>query len=980
MHFTFAARHHRSSSLSNACVLVLRTALLALLLLAVVTFSPRPSLAADQTDIVFVARAHLVTASGLEGLGHGPAGQFGAALNLSAPGSKLLIRRTDGSLTTLVNGAKPNAANLIDVQSPDVSFDGQKIVFVGATTADPASAQFGFRLYEINADGTGLKKLPVPDRDFSSLPNNNPHGFDFGNQQNYGWHHDLFPAYLADGRIVFASSRYPARSGYDERRAYNLYVFNPQDNSLKRITTERAGVLHPAVLPDGTILLSRWWNAFNQPSAQGVYNKIDARDTNYTLPDGTEILSGSPPSEPPQGKMPDGTAIRRGPNAWHIFSVNPDGTEFQRAAFTPYSDYERTNDTGNDVATAAQPAPILQNNKLYIAYITSPDSTMAHESTATGIRVARPGVASISYNTGGVIAGRGYGAPSTETSHAIHPWGTPDGKILFSYAVGANPALPQTGSFTDPLTGKQFALSGNDLQYKLYTMNLGGGTKTELAVNIGTADALDAKPLVARVGWTAKPDTITTASPDNPTEWNVPRDLFPAEFSFSNKTLATIQTATITNPNVYANAPLELPFIHNSPALGTVARAEVWLDANQFSGAFCYSNYPNPCDTFRQDTHLRAVKFADVPVSPEGAFTAQVPADVPSFLVLRDKKGNALTQWNRGYISIAQGNAYARPGETVRCIGCHFGHVSGSITNENEAVEGWTNISTSATASASSWNQQPDPNSVFAPSHVADRRGFIPFPDDSTRYQDETNGWMSQLNQASGEWIQLQWNKPVKIKSVRLVAPPPVGGDYGGFGDGPDDTPYHVTNATLEFFHKGAPVGTPVQTGQIEPMTNGGTTLDLNTPVTADTVKLTINATEGHYYWSQVAALNEIEVIGMTADGTTNPEPTVTPTPTLPAPCTDAPAAPTLLKPAPNKKLKNTRAKLTWTPVDCATHYIVLVKTAPDAPKTARKRTTETKWKTDSLAPGKYVWQVKACDADTCSASAWQTFRIRPDQ
>ena len=58
----------------------------------------------------------------------GPAGQFGSGLPKFAPGSKLMIRKADGSLVTLVDGSNhtPATGNLIDVQSPDVSFDGAK--------------------------------------------------------------------------------------------------------------------------------------------------------------------------------------------------------------------------------------------------------------------------------------------------------------------------------------------------------------------------------------------------------------------------------------------------------------------------------------------------------------------------------------------------------------------------------------------------------------------------------------------------------------------------------------------------------------------------------------------------------------------------------------------------------------------------------------------------------------------------------------
>ena len=125
-----------------------------------------PAQALPNVDVVFVARAHLSTPDDIFQDELGPAGQFGSGLPKFAPGSKLMIRHANRTLTTLVDGSIPSPAtgNLIDVQSPDVSFDGTKIIFAGATTIDPESSQYGWRLYEINVNGTGFHKINVVDR------------------------------------------------------------------------------------------------------------------------------------------------------------------------------------------------------------------------------------------------------------------------------------------------------------------------------------------------------------------------------------------------------------------------------------------------------------------------------------------------------------------------------------------------------------------------------------------------------------------------------------------------------------------------------------------------------------------------------------------------------------------------------------------------------------------------------------------------
>ncbi len=1006
------------------------------------------------TDIVFVARQHLATEDDIFSDEKGPAGQFGTGLPKFAPRSKLMIRHADGSLTTLVDGANPSPAtgNLIDVQSPDVSFDGTKIVFAGATTIDRDASQFGWRLYEIGVNGTGFRKIPIPDRTFTSVPNNNSQGYDYGNYKTYGWWNDLFPAYLADGRIVFASSRYPSRSHYDERYDYQLYVVNSDGSNLHRITTERAGLLHPTPLPDGRIIFSRWWNNFNQPSSKGVFQRIDNKPQDQTLADGTLIYANPDATfNPPGGKLPNGDEIHVGPNAWHLHVVNPDGTDFQRYAFTPYSEWARTEDDGHDTYTAAQPALVFNNGEMFIAFTSQQDTTMVHSTLKTGIRVARPGVNMLYANSGDAIAGLSYekawSQGNTSPPYALHPAGMPDGKILFSYTTGADGSLPTTGTYNDPITGRPFNLQGSNLQYKLYTMNLNGGNKTELPVSIGKADAMDAKPIVARTGWTSKSDDFTAVPQDDPRQWNVPADLFPGQYGWSQKNSGNIQTATIHNPNVYANAPLSLPYINNSPPPGSIKFADIYVDANQFTGSYCYGNWPQPCDAFKQDVQVRAVRYTTVPVSARGEFTAQVPADVPAFIVLRDADGRVVSGWNRGYISIAQGNAYARPGETVTCIGCHFGHVSGSIKNKNEALAGWTNVAPYANATASSENRPDDQYQPFDPSRVNDRRGFIPIPvggppnpaadgtllpapvggldsvqrggkfvpqlppsapeaaaADDPNMQDSENGWMSAEHatnaSAAGEWIQLKWDSPVKIKAVKLYGPPSTNGDWGGFGQGPTSTPYHITGGTLGLSLNGQ-LQQSLDVGRVNSYAEGGTIINLATPLVIDRLRLTVNSTEGYWYWQNVAALNEIEVMGMddqaspddsgatatpthtaTATQTTTPTtPSATPTITnTPDPCTVAkPAAPALTAPEANARLNTLAVLVDWNEVECAVKYRLQVRVGSTDGTLVFKRTVKnvSELTTTPLEKNKrYYVRVAACNIKGCRWAGWQMFRV----
>ncbi|MCA9939171.1 MAG: hypothetical protein KC418_11035, partial [Anaerolineales bacterium] len=111
---------------------------------------PAARAADDLPPIIFVARAHLATPDDIFGDEVGPAGQFGTGLTKYAPGSRLVRRNADGSLFVY------ETPGLVDVQSPDVSFDAQRILFAGAKTLNPDHPEYGWRLYEINVDGSGF--------------------------------------------------------------------------------------------------------------------------------------------------------------------------------------------------------------------------------------------------------------------------------------------------------------------------------------------------------------------------------------------------------------------------------------------------------------------------------------------------------------------------------------------------------------------------------------------------------------------------------------------------------------------------------------------------------------------------------------------------------------------------------------------------------------------------------------------------------
>jgi len=928
--------------------------LLALLL----AWSALPARAAvPLPPIVFVARSHLATPDYIFRKEVGPPGQLTTGIDSFAPGSKLLLRDPDGTLRILVDTAQPagsqlNPLGLKDVAGPDVSFDATRIVFAGTFGPDPESAlgrpRFSWRLFEYRGTGQ-IRQLTFSDRK-ASIPDGP------GNAQSYGFYDDLFPAYLADGRIVFSSSRYPSISHYDGRPTFNLYLINADGSNLQRLTTERGGALHPTALPDGRILWSRWWVNFNQPSETGVYQRIDnnpgtepARDQNgqlitterrvtirsaastgqaaaqpatpiptpwqpmfverldpatgriyrvqvtpvpqppapratpvpapvaqgttreatvrlpvtgYRLPDGTLVYSNTNTTFlPARGRLSDGAPIRDAPNTWHLMSTNADGSDMRRFAWTPRYRYELTSDDGQDTFNAAQPALVFSGGEMLVAYTTQRDGTMAHTSARTGIRVAVPGAARMSENTTESIAGiRWEGGNAAQNGYALHPAGLPDGRILFSQSV-PDPQAPQSGTYRYSRNGRttELALQGGPLRYSLRMIapNGAGLEPVPLLADLPGFDFLDAKPLIVRpvgnqVGQWHRPvaplcnPACPAPAPDDPLAWNVPRGLLTgdgmAAYVWSLRQISDVKLTVLHNPNVYANPPLELPYVNNSPPSGSVAFADIYIDATQFMGASYRAARP--------DDQVRAIKWLTVPVNPDGSFTASAPADTPSFIVLRDRQGRVVRSGNRSSLSIAQGNAPGRAGQVVQCVGCHMGHVSGSLDGLPLTNLGWTNIAPAAQTSVSSGD---------APQRLNDRRGYVPAASSATdAYQDRTLPWMAAGSRGEGEWAQLDWSLPMAVLNVRVVGPEP--GQEGFSSD------YALAGELRFFLNETEVPGSRQMVAVAAPLSHGGTTIALARPIAANRVMLFVTDVRGSRYGSPApAALSEIEVIGQGA-------------------------------------------------------------------------------------------------------------------
>ncbi|MBI5474735.1 MAG: hypothetical protein HY961_20540 [Ignavibacteriae bacterium] len=226
--------------------------------------------------IVFVSRNPLPEANGdLPGLG--------PKFRTAVVGGKLMLRERNGKLRVLVDSAK-----LIDVADPCVSWDAKRVVFSGLQHADSS-----WRIFEATLDGQDFRQLTFSDRKLLLVQ--------FGSAQHLFERYDDFdPCYLSDGKIVFASTRYPSMAMSAQVRTSNLYVMHADGSAMHRITSERSGAEEPTIDPvTGAIVYSRWWVNVDLPS-----NATRDRLTR----------------EPSHALTTDNG------NIWHAITLKPDGT------------------------------------------------------------------------------------------------------------------------------------------------------------------------------------------------------------------------------------------------------------------------------------------------------------------------------------------------------------------------------------------------------------------------------------------------------------------------------------------------------------------------------------------------------------------------------------------------------------------------------------------------------------------------------
>ncbi len=327
-------------------------------------------------SIVFVSRNPLPDANGdLPGIG--------PKYRTAAVGGKLMLRERTGKLRVLVDSTK-----LIDVADPCVSWDARRILFSGLQHADSS-----WRIFEITVDGRGFKQLTFSDRSISLDQ--------FGAAKHLFERYDDFdPCYLPEGKIVFASTRYPSMAMVAQVRTSNLYLMNADGSGMHRITSERSGAEEPTIDPaTGVIVYSRWWVNVDLPS-NNTRNRLTRESSNALTTDNG--------------------------NVWHAISLKPDGTGLKL-----YAGFARTR-----YGTQTYKPAVLRDGRLLSVF--SPRTSLIPNAGGWGIRWFHKG-ADYEHHIVGLKADESLRATQRGTPpFATDPVALSKNSILCSYSDDGN--------------------------------------------------------------------------------------------------------------------------------------------------------------------------------------------------------------------------------------------------------------------------------------------------------------------------------------------------------------------------------------------------------------------------------------------------------------------------------------------------------------------------------------------------------------
>ncbi len=491
-----------------------------------------------------------------------------------------------------------------DVMGVEISPDGRKVVFAMRGPFDPNlddEDQPTWNIWEYEIATDTLRRVIASDIAAEAG-------------------HDVAPHYLADGRIVFSSTRQrqskailldegkPQYEALDEDRdepAFVLHVMDENGEGLKQISFNQSHDLEPTLLDNGKILFSRWDHAVN---ANGIHL--------YQMnPDGTELellygaeshLTGT-----------DGTVVQ-------FLSARETEDGRIMAIVRPFVHPE----LGGDI--------VLIDTKAYV-----------ENTQAVAANAGLPGPAQVSATTNQVRTDL---APSPGGRFAsAYPLWDGTGRTLVTWSI----CRLVIDTVVSPCTEETLADPAATIAPPLYGVWMyDPQTQTQLPIVVGEEGVLIGDAIAAQ------PRRIPQFIPDKQPGAGLDPDLVAENAGIVNiRSVYDIDGTDAANPSIAALAdPLETAaaerparFLRILKPVSIPDDDVVDLDNTAFG--------PNLRLGMRE-----ILGYA--PIEPDGSVRVKVPANVAFAIEVLDAAGRRISPRHDNWLQVM-------PGEELKCNGCH---------------------------------------------------------------------------------------------------------------------------------------------------------------------------------------------------------------------------------------------------------------------------------------------------------------------
>jgi hypothetical protein len=459
--------------------------------------------------------------------------------------------------------------------------------------------------------------------------------------------HDIMPKYLPDGRLIFASTRqtrsqavlldegkpgFPAMDEDQNEFTFNIHIMNDDGSGVEQLTYNQSHDLDPAPLGNGQIVYSRWDNA-------GQNNEVNLYRMN---PDGSgaELLYGA-------------QSHATGTNGDIVQFTQPRELEDGRVMtlIRPFTDTE-----GGGELIAIDTLQYVENTQPTapnIGILNGPaqeDATINEVSTEPGVPSVGGRYASvypIQDGSGRLIVSWSQcrlleqlvddGDPLTDDT-AVRPCTADRLALLFVQPDPDNPVTPDVGTYTiaPPLYGIWMYDPRDDTQLPIVA-----GEEGFIFTEVVAADPKIAPPAI--------PDGINTFQID-PTIADAAEGIINIRSVYDFDGGAVVDIPTMADPLQTPAANRPARFLRIEKAVSIPDDDLVDLDNTAFGVTTAFG--------------MKEV-ISYTPIEPDGSVMVKVPANVALQISVTDENGKRITSRHQNWISV-------RPGEELRCKGCHI--------------------------------------------------------------------------------------------------------------------------------------------------------------------------------------------------------------------------------------------------------------------------------------------------------------------